>query len=99
MCVYMILSYIIILRKRHVLPMVHFRRQPINRLDHLFSAVKNASSEKIQDICDAILDGSFFRSFFEFNCLSYDVIVIRMKSVKGDETSHEKRRFFASLLY
>lgn len=49
------------MRKRHVLPVLHRRRQPVNRLDHLFLAIRNVNSTKRLRVVEAIKSGAFFK--------------------------------------
>ena len=49
------------MRKRHVLPVLNRRRQPVNRLDHLFLAIRNVNITKRLRVVEAIKSGAFFK--------------------------------------
>ena len=49
-------------RKRIILPVVNKKKQPKNRLDHLFSLVSKADKQKLSLISKAIRNGHFHKS-------------------------------------
>lgn len=51
------------MRKRHLLPIINGYRQPKNRLDHLFSAIReqNCRGQKLAQIVHVVKNGTFFR--------------------------------------
>ena len=51
------------MRKRHLLPIINGCRQPKNRLDHLFSAIReqHCKGMKLAQIVHAVKSGMFFR--------------------------------------
>jgi hypothetical protein len=51
------------MRKRHLLPIINGSRQPKNRLDHLFSALREQQcrGQKLAQIVHVVKNGTFFR--------------------------------------
>ena len=60
--VHQVTTWLTNFRKRIILPIVNKKKQPRNRLDHLFSFVSKADEDKLLLISEAIRSGNFYKS-------------------------------------